>query len=294
MIMEMEMEAFYLVTTEHLTDRLWFRNEDDFKAGMNTVAVVKHLTGIDVLSFILMSNHVHFVLCGTREQAEHFIFEIKRHYAAYLQKKYGFKEYLRRNQIDIQKVWREDESLERAIAYVQMNSVAANICLHASAYPWGTGDAFFNLTTPQGVRLGELSKRARMRQLQSKSDLPAGWISGNDGYILPRSYVPTQFVESIFRTPNRLNYFLQNSSKAKRRTQAEGSALPTFRDQSILNAIPDLCQSLFRKGNIDELTPTQQSELVKQVKRRFSADINQIGRIVGLSYAETARLLDSL
>ena len=31
--------SFWLVTTEHLEDRIWFRDEDDFKIGMNYVAV---------------------------------------------------------------------------------------------------------------------------------------------------------------------------------------------------------------------------------------------------------------
>ena len=45
---------FQLVTTDHLVDRLWFRDEDDYKAGMNGVAVTASQMDIDILSFILM------------------------------------------------------------------------------------------------------------------------------------------------------------------------------------------------------------------------------------------------
>ena len=31
---------YYFVTTDSLQERAWFRDEDDFKVGMNTVAVV--------------------------------------------------------------------------------------------------------------------------------------------------------------------------------------------------------------------------------------------------------------
>ena len=61
------MKKYYLITTEHLEDKLWFREEEDFVVGMNYVALQALLSPeVLVLAFILMSNHVHFVLYGTR------------------------------------------------------------------------------------------------------------------------------------------------------------------------------------------------------------------------------------
>ena len=53
---------YWLVTTEHLKEGVWFRDEEDYKVGMNYVAVLSFILGVTVLSFSLMSNHVHFVL----------------------------------------------------------------------------------------------------------------------------------------------------------------------------------------------------------------------------------------
>lgn len=123
----------FLVSTDHLTERLWFRDDEDFKVGMNYVALVSLALGIHVLAFILMSNHIHLVLACSEEEALRFITEYKRRYSKYYQKKYSVKEFLRRNGVDIRPVATEEESLERAVAYVQMNSVAANICSHPSS-----------------------------------------------------------------------------------------------------------------------------------------------------------------
>lgn len=283
---------FQLVTTDHLVDRLWFRDEDDYKAGMNGVAVTASQMDIDILSFILMSNHVHFVLCGTHEQALAFINGLKRHHSSYLQRRYGFKEYLRGNDVDIQQVRREDESLERAVAYVQMNSVAANICLHATGYPWGTGASFFKETYTTGRLLGTMSGRAQKQLLKSNKPLSQDLMVSN-GYVLPESFVQVPFVESVFRTPARLNYFLVNSSKAKRRIEVDDSGLPAFRDQSILSALPDLCRTLFQKNCIQDLNWNQQAEIVKQLKKRFGSDIHQLIRVTSISYAEMAKMIDS-
>ena len=285
--------TFFLITTDHLETRLWFLDDDDFKTGMNYVATVAFMFGVRIIAFILMSNHVHFVLECTRELALRFITEFKRLYSRYLNQRHGTKELLRGNGVDIQELRLGDESLERAIAYVQMNCVAANICLEPAAYPWGTGRTFFQVSAKRGQCLGALSARRKNKLLHSKMILPAGWMLGEDSYILPESYVPVRFVESLFRTPRRMQYFLQSSSKAKRVLDRIEKDLPAFRDQVILAAIPDLCHSLFQKRSIEELDIQQRTELARQIRYRFSADIHQIARVSGIPYQQIAILLES-
>ena len=68
------MRKLWLITTEHLKAGLWFRDEEDFKVGMNFVAIQAHASRVVVLSFTLMSNHVHFVLkADSKKDAEAFI-----------------------------------------------------------------------------------------------------------------------------------------------------------------------------------------------------------------------------
>ena len=290
----LERMDYWLATTDHLTDRIWFRDDDDFKMGMNLVAILAIALQVDVLSFVLMSNHVHFVLCCPKGKVEQFMNEYMRRYSQYMNTKYRTKEFLRKVHVDIRPISGKDESLEWAIAYVHMNPVVAGICLSATGYPWGSGDAFFKARREKGRRLGTLSERARRRLLHSKEELPLDLLVGEDGYILPESYVKRDFVESVFRTPKRMNYFLNNSSKAKRRNESGEKSSPAFRDQIILSAIPDLCNSLFRKSSVDELTEDERAELLKQLRFRFSANVNQLGRVTGLSYEKVTDLLNRL
>lgn len=284
---------FYLASTSHLEDRLWFRDDEDFKIGMNYVAVIAHLTGTPVLAFILMSNHVHFVLQGSHAKAEDFVLLFKQRYSAYIQHRYGIREMLRRNDVDLTPVGGEAESLEKAIAYVMMNSVAANICAHPSQYPWGTGSLIFNQQSIQGKSLMDMSGRSCQRMLRSHVELPGNFRCSDTGYILPDSYVNIPFLESLFRTPKRLNWFLFNSSKAKARLAQTDVSLPSFRDQSLCAAIQDLCNSLFRKNAFQELSKEQKAQLVKELRRRFSSDPAQIARVAGISYEETTQFLES-
>ena len=289
----MKKEEFYLLTTKHLENNLWFKDEEDFKVGMNFVAIQACRSDVKVLAFILMSNHLHFVVTGTKDSARLFIDRIKLRYSKYLRNKYGCMEFLRGNGVDIRSVQPEDDGLERAIAYVQMNCVAANICSHPSQYPWGTGNAFFRVAPASGRLLETFSGREKCRLLHSWEDaLPAFLQICDGGYILPESYVQVSFVESLFRSANRFNYFLSTSSKAKKRLDAADSNLPAFRDQIIHASLSDLCQSLFRKPQFQDLGESEKTEVLRQIRYRFSAEINQIARVTGLSYEETASLLD--
>lgn len=284
---------FWLVTTDHLSDRIWFRDDEDFKMGMNLVAILVCVLGVDVLAFELMSNHVHFVLCCSKGLARRFIDAYKKRYSQYLSKKYGTRDFLRKVSVDIRSIDGMNESLERAIAYVQMNCVAARICLSPIFYPWGTGSCFFKVAPAKGRRIDTLSGRSRRRLLHSTETLPPHFLVSEDGYILPECYVKVQWVESIFRTPQRMDFFLRNSSKAKLRLDSDDRA-PSFKDQLVQAAIPDLCQSLFRKASMADLDDEQQAELIKQLRSRFSANIHQLMRVTGLSYETVADLLDKL
>jgi REP element-mobilizing transposase RayT len=288
------MKDFYLLTTEHLESCLWFRDEEDFKVAMNYVAIqAACCPEVSVLAFILMSNHVHFVLRGNREDVQLFIDKYKCRYSLYFQKKNGIRELLRRNMVDIRIVPLFDDSLERTIAYVQMNCVAANICSHPSQYRWGTGNVYFMQNKTTCKRIGDLSVRSKKLMLHSECVLiPDEWQITEGGYVNPLSYVDYQTVEKVFRTPKRMNYYLFSSSKARKRIETTEGLLPAFRDQTILAALPDLCRSLFQKESFASLQAAEQTELARQIRFRFSADANQIARVCGISYASAARLLD--
>ena len=289
------MIKYYLVTTDHLEEGLWFRDGKDFIAGMNFAAIQAFASKITVLAFILMSNHVHFVVRGKWADVKAFINGLKGRQSRYLHNKYGTFEFLRRNGYDIQEVSSFEEGLERAIAYSQMNCVAANICSHPSQYPWGTGALFFSASKRTGTRIGDLSKRERIRLFHCCDvDLPADWLVGEDGYILPESYVDIKFVESLYRTPKRMNYFYMNSSKAKRKMESSDDNRQAFKDQVILAALPDLFRSLFQKQRFEELSASEKTESLRQIRFRFCSNVHQIARVTGLTYEAAAKILDNV
>ena len=205
--------------------------------------------------------------------------------------KYKAKEFFRNNSCDVRRLSNVNESFERAVAYVQMNPVAANICLDATQYEWGTGSSFFNHQAHVGVPLQEFSFRQQIILMHSKVRLPQGYRLHN-GHILPTSFVKRELVESIFKTPRRMHFFLVNSSKAKSRIENREAHIPSFKDQSLYLFLTDLCRSLFNQDKIDMLQREQQAEVIRQIRYRFSADVAQISRITGIPYEDVCRSID--
>lgn len=283
---------FFHVNTDHLSEKLLFRDDEDFKAGMNFTAIIAGTLDVNVLAFILMSNHVHYVLEGAKELVLEFITRFKSLYSGYFCNKYKVKDYLKGVGVDIKEITDYDY-LRKAVAYVVMNSVAAKICLEAGGYPWGSGACYYNSKVMRGIRVGDMSERARIRSFHSRQAVNPEWILTDEGYIDPRSFVKYRFVESLYGTPAGMHYNLVNSSKAKMRLES-GAGLPAFRDQVLLEGLKDLCINLFNKKDQTTLSTEEMSELLKQLKRRFSADIKQLCRVVGLPYEEAARLIDRI
>lgn len=112
------MKKYFLLSSEHLEDGLWFRDDSDFIVAMNHVAIEASKFGgvVKVVAFVLMSNHVHFVLFGRKEDVIAFITSFKRRYSHYFSKRYGENKLLKHNDLDVAEISWEDDGLQRAIA----------------------------------------------------------------------------------------------------------------------------------------------------------------------------------
>ncbi|MBQ9477436.1 MAG: transposase [Bacteroidales bacterium] len=284
---------FFMITTDHLCGRIWFRDGDDFRAAMNYVAIVAVLAGVKIVAFVLMSNHVHFVVaCGDEARARAFIDRFKGKYGLYFWHKYHVQGLLRSNNVDIRPLTAQDEGLERAIAYVQMNPVAAGLCQHASLYPWGSGNVFFNLNPEKGRAVKDCSVRTLRSILHCREKVPSSFVLRDDGVLLPYSYISVSFVENLFRSSKRYNFFLATSSKA--RARLEKDAAPVFLDKNVLAAAIDLCRSLFDRNDLSGLSRKQLVTLLEQLRYRFGSNIEQLVRITGIPYPEMSELLEEL
>ena len=100
-----------------------FKDTEDFVAGVNRIGICAIETFVHVIAFVLMDNHVHFVLYGTMPQCKNFINKYKLLTGKWIGAKYRVSDHLRH--LPSQLILIEDpEQLLDTIAYLDRMSIS--------------------------------------------------------------------------------------------------------------------------------------------------------------------------
>ena len=87
--------CYHICTNGQETPTIIF-DEEDFKVAWNYLALAGYKTGIEILAFIIMSNHVHIlIIAKDRKTAIKYIRLFKRLYSTHLLHKYNMSNTLR-------------------------------------------------------------------------------------------------------------------------------------------------------------------------------------------------------
>lgn len=271
---------YYHVYTKGLENGIIFRDRDDYIAGMNLIAIPHYKTGVVILAFVLMSNHVHFVIYGRKSDVQHFISLYKSSISKYVMNRYGDYSLLRRVNTSCDEITTDDESIKRIIAYVLDNPVKAGVCCLASNYEWGSGSCYFTGSgNPfDGTPIDSIPTRIRRRILHSKSLLPSSYILGPKGYIDPASYVDFKLVEKIYARPESFQYFLSSSSSSR---QSKKDML-MFSDGVLTAALDELLRNKYGMA-VSAMDDQMKRNLILDLRKHFNASAKQLSRVTGLS-----------
>jgi len=147
-------------------------DKEDFKVAHNYLALAGWKTGIEVLAYIIMSNHVHImIICKDRNLAVRYIRSFKKLYSMYLSQKYDMSEALRGIEDSISLI-DSISYFRNCVAYILRNALCARICKRIEDYPWSSYPCYFNMQAHEGAgRISDLGIRERRRVLKTRMDL---------------------------------------------------------------------------------------------------------------------------
>ena len=84
------MKPCFQITSSKLVSELLFRDEEDYIFGMNSLALILlSFPTVTVYAFVLMSNHIHLVLGGRKEDCEAYYDAVMHRLSLMLRRKYG-------------------------------------------------------------------------------------------------------------------------------------------------------------------------------------------------------------
>ena len=131
----------HLCTPGKLTEIIC-ENEDDYRFCVSMIAIAAVVANVRIITFEIMSNHIHVVLSGEDDDCNRFFDYFKDKLKRYFTKtgRYknldGFEPAL----IPIDSL----ESLRNEIVYTCRNGYVATGAYTPFSYPWGGGNLFFN------------------------------------------------------------------------------------------------------------------------------------------------------
>lgn len=273
---------YWHLCTPGLKSDYLFADEEEFKFGMNLVALCQHNSGVNILTFELMDNHIHMVLEGQLENVLCLFSNFKKRLSRFLTSKKrpvildNFKPSENMEPV------KDLNALRNMILYVNRNGFVVNTQHTPQTYPWGAGMLFFSppFHTHQITTLEKLSYREKRKMFACSSiDLPANYFVTNN-YIHPISYCHYQFACSLFRDAHHyLNDLTKNLEAFVEIDSMIGDKVFLSNDDLFTVAI-QLCRKEFNQEKLQMLTPEEKVRLSVTLHSKYNASNLQLQKLL--------------
>ena len=275
--------GFFHVCTDGRVLPWMFQDERDFIAGVNRIGICCLRTGAKAVAYVLMDNHVHFVLRGTMPECKDFITLYKQLTGTWIHVKYGLNDFLRNLPTNIILLDTE-EKLLNAIAYIDRNPVVAGYRFLATEYPWGSARYVFKNSREvlDAKPLSEMSRRSQIAILATKMILPGDWRIDSNGMICPDSFLNVALIESYFKSPARYSYYLSKKLEGEVDLELQSSQKVFIPDIELRRIVKEMIRKDFNKERVKDLDVNSRLSVARKLRYRYASSIRQIARMVHL------------
>ena len=286
---------FYHVCTDGLEQTTLLKDDEDFKVAWNYLALSAWRTGVQVMAFIQMSNHIHELLaCRSASQADKTIKLYKKMLSMYLKKRYGTSKVLHRAK-DCISLIDSIQYLKNCIAYILRNAVCARICAKPEQYRWSSYACYFT-DKPAGKTsrpLSSLSYTEKRKLLKTDMDLSnCPLCIDEDGLVTLDSFVRHDIAEKAYRLSGKsFLYYLGSCNDAKMEYELACQPLMHVSDQDMCQTVSKHVANRFRGKELSDLTSAEKCSILKSVFFNNKTSIPQLSRIMGLPRALIQRIL---
>lgn len=271
---------YWHLCSKDIPDGIIFKDEEDFKAGMNFMPLA--LQGVDatVYCFTLMNNHIHVLISGEIESVLTFFNTYCKFLRRYLQDKYGDSSIISlftESVIPVQ----DGKYFRNLVIYILRNCWKAKICGPYN-YQWSTANLYFNpwLRLLPSTTIGQMRVRDVEQMLHTRRRLPEHYrVAG--GIVLPLSYIDYKTVEKEFGSSldmfEAMRYWnLENEFEES----VDGAERPVYSDTTLMEKMKKDFEELHVKG-IEDMDVVTFRKFVHRLHLKYGASRKQVKRITG-------------
>lgn len=281
-------KGYYHICTDGNAIPWMFQDDEDFIAGINRIALCILKNYVEIIAFILMDNHVHFVLYGTALQCKKFINSYKMLTGKWIHNKYGLKDYLRLLPTEMISI-SDEETLLNTLAYIDRNSIVAGYRYMPSEYPWGSARYMFRDKEHEYQQesdfkpLAQLPLSKQRYLLKTRAKVPGEWYVDSRGMISPSSFMDFSRIENIFRTSTRYSYFLAKKLEGHVEMQLSKSRKVFIPDKELRQIVRKIAHDTYRTEDVRSLDVKSRLAIAKRLRYDYASTLKQISRMVCLT-----------
>ena len=230
-----------------------------------------------------MSNHFHFIVYGTEEEAKAYIYWYKNYISRYIHKVHGSNSLLRHVKTGVKLIEDSTEALRIAIAYVLKNHIKAGIDIAPYGYEWCSGNCYFTDRDilSETISVAEMGGREYRKLIRSRTILAPSFRINSSGYIEPASYIRKDLVEACFGRVQSFNYHM-NIAGAQRSKESPVD----FSDDLVLAGLKEILMKKYDIDNISSLNDSSKKDIAFLLKRQFNCPPKQLARLMHINLNE--------
>lgn len=280
----LEETGYFHICTDGKAIPWMFQDNRDFIVGIKRIGICATMTGVIIVAYTLMDNHVHFLLYGTLPQCKDFINLYKRLTGKWIRTRYGYSDFLHNLPVEIIRIEGE-ESLLNTIAYLDRNPIVAGFKYMPGEYPWGSARFMFKAdeTGMENFRsLESFTRREQKALLHSHTVLPQDWNVDCNGMILPTSFMNIRRLESFFRSPAKYSYFLAKKLEGIVEQNLEHSRKSFIPDKELRPVVRKLALEKYGSDDIKSLNVNARLGIARILRYSYGSTVKQISRMIYL------------
>ena len=281
--------VFHLYTSENY--QIILTCEDDFKMAMNLFALCAALSpDIVILTFELMSNHIHVTIQGEEQAVLAFFALFKRSVQKWLTTAgraldlSGFTCSLRKlnDACDVRNV----------ISYNNRNGFLANQDETPYSYRWGAGRFFFNPDAKLRYSLesSRMTLTQRRLYLHSHAADKIESIQMLDGYACPMSFCDIEAAEKYYKNASSYFYEISRNLESQKDIANEIGEQIRYTDNELFRVASGICTNYYNAKSPFLLPQEAKIELAKRLHFEWGANKKQLCRLLKMDI----RILDTL
>ena len=254
-----------------------------FKAGMGVVGIAAKLCPeVTVITFELMSNHMHLTASGRMEAVLRLFALIKRFLSGYLRSR-GLNGNLPDFVCKLREITTLDD-LRNVICYNNRNGYVVNPDTTPFSYPWGANVYYFNPAAK--MRFAE-SRREVMPQAKRRELIRAHDSDGMadppallDGYACPMDFCAVCLGEQLFRSASHYFRDISRNVESQKKIAAETGERLFYTDDDLFAVVQRTCRDKYGCPRPALLGAEAKTEVANMMHYEYNAGNKQIARIL--------------